>query len=307
MDIDPRRLRVLLAVARTGGVLAAADELGITPSAVSQQLNKLEEETGHALVVRTPKGSLLTPAGLAVAEAGEEIERALSVARARIEGGAKVAGVVRVGGFTSFVRTVVIPRLPEWRTRYPQLQIRIVEDDFPALVRLLRQRALDAVVVELDSTTPGQGSLSAGMIEEPLLDEPWKLVVPAGALLTTENIDLGHLPLPWLGVDSSAANASVLGRLGQSTGARLETVHQYQETLTALALVAAGEGVAIVPTLALSGVSHDGVDVLDVPGLGTRRIVLRRYDRRRAASTPVDTVARLLRESAAAFDTRSTS
>jgi DNA-binding transcriptional LysR family regulator len=87
----------------------------------------------------------------------------------------------------------------------------------------------------------------------------------------------------------------------------METVHQYQETLTALALVAAGEGVAIVPTLALSGVSHDGVDVLDVPGLGTRRIVLRRFDRRRAASTPVDTVARLLRESAAAFDTRSTS
>ncbi|MDE8669567.1 LysR family transcriptional regulator [Pseudarthrobacter sp. H3Y2-7] len=307
MDIDPRRLRVLLAVARTGGVLAAADELGITPSAVSQQLNKLEDETGHALVLRTPKGSVLTPAGLAVAEAGEEIERALSVARARIQGGAQVAGVVRVGGFTSFLRTVVIPRLPEWRLRYPQVQIRMVEGDFPALLRLLRQRALDAVVVELDSTTPGQGSLSAGMIEEPLLDEPWKLVVPSGALLTTENIDLGHLPLPWLGVDSSAANASVLGRLRQSTGARLETVHQYHDTLTALALVAAGEGVAIVPTLALSGVRHDGVDVLDVPGLGTRRIVLRRFDRRRTASTPVDTVARLLREAAAGFDTRSAS
>ena len=87
----------------------------------------------------------------------------------------------------------------------------------------------------------------------------------------------------------------------------METVHQYQDTLTALALVAAGEGVAIVPTLALSGVSQDGVDVLDVPGLGTRRIVLRRFDRRRSASMPVDTVARLLRESAAAFDTRSTS
>ena len=88
----------------------------------------------------------------------------------------------------------------------------------------------------------------------------------------------------------------------------METVHQYQDTLTALALVAAGEGVAIVPTLALSGAVQDGVDVLDVPGLGTRRIVLRRFDRRaRSASMPVDTVARLLRESAAAFDTRSTS
>ncbi len=307
MDIDPRRLRVLLAIARTGGVLAAADELGISPSAVSQQLTKLEDETGHALVVRTPKGSVLTPAGLAVAEAGEEIERALSVARARIEGGAKIAGVVRVGGFTSFVRTVVIPRLPEWRTQYPQLQVRIVEDDYPALMRLLRQRQLDAVVVELDSTTAEQRSLTAGMTEEPLLDEPWKLVVPSGALLTTENIDLARLPLPWLGVEPTAANAAVLGRLRQSTGAQMETAHQYQETLTALALVAAGEGIAIVPTLALSGVSHDGVDVLDVPGLGTRRIVLRRFDRRRSTSTPVDTVARLLRESAAAFDTRSTS
>ena len=308
MDIDPRRLRVLLAVARTGGVLAAADELGISPSAVSQQLNKLEDETGHALVVRTPKGSVLTPAGLAVAEAGEEIERALSVARARMEGGAKIAGVVRVGGFTSFVRTVVIPRLPEWRIQYPQLQIRMIEDDFPALMRLLRQRALDAVVIELDSTTTaGQRSLGAGMIEEPLLDEPWKLVVPAGALLTTENLDLGRLPFPWLGVESSAANASVLGRLRESTGAQMETVHQYQDTLTALALVAAGEGVAIVPTLALTGLVQDGVDVLDVPGLGTRRIVLRRFDRRRSASLPVDTVARLLRESAAAFDTRASS
>jgi hypothetical protein len=59
--------------------------------------------------------------------------------------------------------------------------------------------------------------------------------------------------------------------------------------------------------LALSGVAHDGVDVLDVPGLGTRRIVLRRFDRRRSTTTPVDTVARLLRESAAAFDTRAAS
>lgn len=304
MEIDPRRLRVLLAVARTGGVLAAADELGITPSAVSQQLNKLEDETGHALVLRTPKGSVLTPAGLAVAEAAEEIERALSDALARIAGGPTVEGVVRVGGFTSFVRTVVIPRLREWRHQYPQLKIEVVEDDFPVLMRLLRQRQLDAVVVELDSTTE-QSVLAAGMIEEPLLDEPWKLAVPSGALLATGNIDLSRLPLPWLGAEPSAANASVLGRLSRSAGARTETVHQYQDTLTALALVAAGEGIAIVPTLALTGVVQDGVDILDVPGLGTRRIVLRRFERRRPANLPVDTVARLLRESAAGFDTRS--
>jgi DNA-binding transcriptional LysR family regulator len=51
-----------------------------------------------------------------------------------MEGEAKIAGVVRIGGFTSFIRTVLIPRLPEWRSQYPQLQIRIVEDDYPALM-----------------------------------------------------------------------------------------------------------------------------------------------------------------------------
>ncbi|GLB66445.1 LysR family transcriptional regulator [Arthrobacter mangrovi] len=304
MEIDPRRLRVLLAIARTGGILAAADDLRITPSAVSQQLNKLENETGHALVLRTPKGSVLTPAGLAIAEAGEEIERALNVARSRMEGGAELAGVVRVGGFTSFLRTMVIPRLPAWRIEYPQLQIRIIEDDLPALLRLLRQRELDAVVVELDSATAEQRSLPSGMSEEPLLDEPWKLVVPSEALIDTENVDLARLPLPWIGVEPSAANASVIGRLHKSTGARTATIHQYQETLTALALVAAGEGVAVVPAMALSGVVQDGVDVLDVPGLGTRRIVLRRFDRRRSGNGPTDTVARLLRESVAEFDAR---
>ncbi|BCW65093.1 LysR family transcriptional regulator [Paenarthrobacter sp. MSM-2-10-13] len=305
MEMDPRRLLVLLAVARTGGVLAAADELRITPSAVSQQLSKLEHEAGQALLLRTPKGSVLTPAGLAMAEAGEEIERALNVARARMQSEVNIAGVVRVGGFTSFMRTVVIPRLPEWRNQYPQLQIQIVEDSFPALMRLLRQRQLDAVVIEQDSTAAEQRPMAAGMVEDPLLDEPWKLVVPAGSLLGTDNIDLSRLPLPWLGVEPSAANTAVLGRLRHSTGSRIDTVHQYHDTLTALALVAAGEGVAIVPTLALTGVVHDHVDILDVPGLGTRHIALRRFDRRKAASLPVDTVARLLRESAAAFDTRS--
>ena len=302
MEIDPRRLRILLAIARTGGVLAAADELGITPSAVSQQLNKLEEETGQALVLRTPRGSLLTPAGLAMAEAAEEIERALNTARARMEGGAELAGVVRLGGFTSFLRTMVIPRLSEWRAQYPQLRVQVVEDDLPPLMRQLRQRELDAVVAELDSMTAEQRSLPAGISEEPLLDEPWKLVVPTGSLLDTENIDLSRLPLPWLGVEPTAASASAVGRLHRSTGTPVETVHQYDDTLTALALVAAREGVTVVPALALSGVVQDGVDILDVPGLGTRRIVLRRFARRRPISMPVDTVARLLRESVAGFD-----
>lgn len=303
MDLDPRRLRILLAVARSGGVLAAADELDVTASSISQQLSKLEREAGHALVVRTPRGTVLTSAGLAVAEAAEEIERVLNVTRARIEeGSAEPHGRVRIGGFASFLRAVMVPRFPAWREQFPRLDISVVEDDVPALMRLLRRGELDAAVVELDAHEDQSGKLPVGMSEDPLLDEPWKLVVPSGSLATADGVDLGRLPVPWLGVDTSAAGAAALERLRRVAGVQSESVHRYQETSTALALVAAGEGVAVLPSLALYGLVQDGVDALDVPGLGTRRIVLRRADRGGLASAPVDTVVRLIRESINALD-----
>lgn len=56
MDLDPRRLIVLGEVARLGGVQAAAQALRVTPSAVSQQLARLEREVGLALTVRVGRG-----------------------------------------------------------------------------------------------------------------------------------------------------------------------------------------------------------------------------------------------------------
>lgn len=61
MRIDPRRLSHLLAVHREGGIVAAADVLGLTPSAVSQQIRRLEEEVGLTLLDRAPTGAMLTP------------------------------------------------------------------------------------------------------------------------------------------------------------------------------------------------------------------------------------------------------
>lgn len=306
MQVDPRRLRVLLAVARTGGVLAAADELQITASAASQQLQKLEEQVGHALVVRTRKGSTLTPSGLALAEAAEEIERVLNVALARVQGRAALAGKVGLGGFTSFLRTMVIPQLPLWRARHPQLQIEIIEDDdLPALMRRLRGREIDAVVIESDFLAHESDRLPPGVREEPLLDDPWQLVVPSGSLVPSDNVDLSRLTLPWLTVQAGSASAAAVTRISRVSGAKETGRHQYMDTLTALALVAAGEGVTVLPALALHGIVQPGVDVVNVPGLGTRRIVLRRFDPGPKIDTPMDTVADLLRESVANFDRRS--
>lgn len=300
MKLEPGRLRFLLAVARYGGVLAAADELAVTASAVSQQIAKLERETGHTLLRRVPSGSVLTPAGLALAEAAEDVERALGVARSRLEeAAAEVSGSFRIGGFQSFLATVLAPALSEWRTRYPALRFGTVEAEEADLMRDLRTGVLDAIAVELDSGesyTPPRGTTDV-----PLLDEPWKLVVPTGALLASDVVDLSRLGMPWIGLDPTAASAKAMQRVRRELGGEESTQHSFFSYQNALALVAAGEGVTLAPALALETLPTDGVDLVDVPGLGMRRVVLRHLTRNRATSPTLATATGLIREAAAAF------
>jgi DNA-binding transcriptional LysR family regulator len=300
VKIEPGRLRFLLAVARYGGVLAAADELGVTASAVSQQVTKLERESGQVLLRRVPTGSVLTPAGLALAEAAEDVERALALARSRLEEeAAEVSGSFRMGGFQSFLATVLAPALPDWRRRYPALRFGTVEAEETDLMRDLRTGALDAIAVELDageSYTPPRGTTDV-----PLLDEPWKLVVPTGALLGSDVVDLSRLGMPWIGLDPTAASSKAMQRVRRELGGEESTQHSFFSYQNALALVSAGEGVTLAPALALETLPSEGVELVDVPGLGMRRVVLRHLTRRRTASPTLATATDLIREAAAAF------
>lgn len=301
MEIDPRRLRFLLAVARTGGVLAAADELSVTASAVSQQLARLEAETGHTLLERTPRGTVLTSMGQALAEAGEGIERLLDQARTRLVGEeSDPAGTVHLGGFQTFLTTVLIPRLPAWRSRYARVRLDIVESDRDSLLRSLRSGEIDLAVVEFDAGEPSRPK-ARGIREVPLLDEPWKLVVPTGSLIATDVVDLDRLTLPWLGLEASMASWQAVRRVRRALGRSDATVHTFHDVQTALALVAAGEGVTVLPSLALHGAIPPGVDAVDVPGLGIRRIVLRYPESPAADRETVEAVAAFVRDAASSF------
>ncbi|GAB3261440.1 LysR family transcriptional regulator [Kineosporia babensis] len=298
MRIDPRRLRFLLAISREGGVLAAADELGLTPSAVSQQLARLESETGFALVTRTTHGVLLTEAGHALVEAAEEIERALNLVRAKLlEDEIDPVGTVRIGIFQTFLRVALAPNLPEWKRRHPRLRFEVYEEDQEELLRMLRSGDLDMVTLEFDAQQASP-RLPKNMTETPLLDEPWRLVVPSNVALL-DTVDIGRLSLPWLGLVSGAAGAEATHRVRRALNISTPMVHTYQDIQTALALVGAGEGMALVPSLALLDVSHPNISPLEVPGLGTRRIVLRRFEGR-GVPEAVDVAASLIREAAAA-------
>ena len=70
--LDPHRLRVFRAVVSSGSVQAAADNLGLTSSAVSQHLSALARETGLVLFQRQGRGISPTPAGVELASQSEE-------------------------------------------------------------------------------------------------------------------------------------------------------------------------------------------------------------------------------------------
>jgi len=298
MDLDPRRAATLLAIARHGGVIAAAEELHLSASAVSQQLARLEAEVGMALVTRMPRGTVLTPAGVIVAEAAEEIERTLAVARAHLlERATAFEGRVRLAGFASFLRAVIAPSLPAWRATYPLLTFELGEYDAQQATRMLRRGDIDVAIIEIDADEEPE-ILPASLREDPVLDDPWRLVVPRGALAGTGPIDLHRLPLPWLEPATPGATTTAARRIHRD--APRPSVHRYHDTLTALSLVAAGEGIAVMPLLALHGMDLREVEVHDVPGLGVRRVVMRRHPQRSSPHSQVDAVADLVRAAAVA-------
>ena len=294
--LDPRRLRFLLAVARYGGVLAAADELQVTASAVSQQLAKLERETGHALL-DGPHRQPVRPRGSGPGRGGRGRGARLALARSRLEqDDATVTGTVRIGGFQSFLANVLSPSLTDWRSRYRALVIETVEAEEAELLRALRAGTVDGFIVELDAGeryTPPRGTADV-----PLLDEPWKLVVPSGALLTADVINIGRLGLPW-----SASTRPPVRRRSSGSGACWAATAPActPHFQNALALVAAGEGVTLIPSLAIEGLGTEGVDAPGHPGAGHAFVALRHLTRSRGASPSLDTAIGLIREAAASF------
>ncbi|GAB3530929.1 LysR family transcriptional regulator [Arthrobacter tecti] len=282
MPTDARRLEFLLAVARQGGILAAAESLHVTPSAVSQQISKLESEEKVRLLDRGPRGVTLTRAGRVLAEAAENIERELIEARRRvmeIEG--EVSGTVVIGAFQTVITGVLAPMLAAFQRDLPGVDVVISETPSSKLPGVLRSGDADVVILErdLDADHPAPRYTR----EVPLLDEPWRLIVPRDALSDQTVPDLDRLS--WLGIDPDGASAQAFARVSANLKLTPRTAHSYSDFSSALSLVAAGQGVALLPALALERDLPDGIEIIDLPGLGSRRLVLRHRQSKREPST----------------------
>ena len=291
MPTDPRRLAVLLAVHRAGGVLAAADLLHVTPSAVSQQIARLEAEEGVPVLDRGPRGATLTAAGRILAEAAERIESELVEARKSLAAlGGELSGRVTVAGFQTAIRAVVAPTFAVVAERHPGIELVVEERDPAESMRRLREGDADVVLLERDEDADTH--VPRGQRDVVLLEEPWRLVLPGSVATPTQLSDLAGVT--WLAAERNTAAARAMGRVTATLGATTVR-HVYYDFDVALALVAAGQGVGLLPALALQGELPDGVTVATVPGLGSRRLVARhRATRREPGPAVVAVIEELL-------------
>ena len=132
-------IEVFLRVVEAGSFSAAARRLRMTPSAVSKLIARLEMRLGARLLNRSTRKLQLTPEGAAFHDSGVRILADLDAAEREAAAGAAPRGRLRVNSYVPFGQHRLMPLLPRFLERYPEISIEAVLTD--NVIDLLEERA----------------------------------------------------------------------------------------------------------------------------------------------------------------------
>jgi molybdate transport repressor ModE-like protein len=281
--LDVGRLRLLREVGLRGSIAAAARAVGLTPSAVSQQLAVLERETGAALIDRSPRGVVLTGTGQALAARAEQVLDVLAAARADLDRLAgSLAGPVRIASVASAAATVVSSAVGTLRTSAPGIEVTVLAAEPERGIGLLLTGDVDIAVVDEYDYVPLALPEAAVVCE--LGVEPLVVVRPAGTARRPAGLaDLADAD--WVMPPEDAACGRAVRAACRTAGFEPRVRWETDDMLLLVRAVAHGHGVAVLPRRSVPS-DADGVDVrpLRQPAL-TRRLVA--VARASAAARPV--------------------
>lgn len=295
VTLDPRRLLVLAAVSDRGGVVAASDMLHLTPSAVSQQLVRLEREAGVALVDRSRRQTRLTVAGEQLADRGRRIGNELLAAEADVAQWFGASGTtVVIAGFSTAIKRLLAPIISQLDVGH-EIVVRVVERDGRRAIAELHAGDVDLALLEVapDGTplggspeAPGEPDPSVARLRTVLrMDDEYRIAVPAewpAADWLEQGIIVDELMRrPWVGTTRGSAGYGALTRLTDAWTFTPRIAHECSEVSSLVALVGAGMGATVVPQLAWADVTDrtvllDNDDIEVAAGMptamGVRRI-----------------------------------
>lgn len=287
-------LKTLIAVVRYGGFSAAGGQIGLTQSAVSSQIRRLEESLGLALFDRTRRSAVLNEAGARVLARAEEIVLQFSkLGDAGTDD--ELASTLRIGAIAS-VQSSVLPRaLAALRKENPKLLVHIAPGVSMKLMDQLDSAEIDAAVM----IRPPFGILPE-MTWQTLMYEPFKLLVRKEikgrdwrALLQSQ---------PFLRYERTSFGGRLVTRFLRENKLAVQDSIELDEITGLMNLVAEGLGVALVPMVEAYLPMPPGVRAISLgektvyreigilrKGMSSRRRVTQALERclREALSPPV--------------------
>jgi DNA-binding transcriptional LysR family regulator len=231
-------LATLEAILRRGSFAAAAEEIGVTPSAVSLQVKRLEEHFGQPLFVRSARVAQPTPIARELVQTVRESLAAMEALR--LKSTPVVSGRVVVGTIRTVQSSTLPAALRELRRRYPQLVVRAVQGDSGVLMQELKTGVIDAAVL-IRPTAGGSGRFHW----HPLAHEQFVLIAPPEStgrslaeLLRTHD---------WIQFDAALASGRMAASYLHREAPRARGIIEVDSIDTIVSLVSSGLGISIVP------------------------------------------------------------
>jgi len=301
--LDVKRMKVLREVAAERSFSAAAQKLGYTQSAVSQQIAALEREAGSTLIERNPRGIRLTDAGEALVRHADKILARLAEAEAELEAIAGLrGGRLRLGSFPTAGATLMPRAIAEFSKRHPAVELSLAEAEPDESLPRLKGGELDLILID-DSPLAEDDEVDFAH----LLDDPLHLALPADhPFASRRRLRFQDLAAePWIQGTQVCACQRQLQNACANAGFEPRVAYESDDFQVVQGLVAAGVGVALIPGLALVSERSDVV----IRSIGTKppvRQILAATLANDYRSPAVVEMLEILKTIAADYDVRNT-
>jgi DNA-binding transcriptional LysR family regulator len=271
------QLEIFVVVAELRGFTLAAQQLGISQSAVSHALKKLEEDLGVSLIERNKSQVELTVAGVRLLPRVREI---LGLSETIRQESADMQGLqlgsLRIGSFGPTSSLRLLPEiLDAYRKKFPNIEVRIDEGNDQQVVQWLQERRVDVGFVVL----PDERLDTFELIEDQIV----ALIPKAHPLAKKDKIELQDLCcIPF--ILTEAGSAQLIYKLFAAEDLIPDIRYRTTQLMSTIALVAKGEGVALVAELALpQALATDGYVVRQLANQCKRMVGLALHSTRQAS------------------------
>jgi DNA-binding transcriptional LysR family regulator len=289
--MDIKNPEYILEIARQQSVTHAAEKLFVTQSTLSQYLLKLENELGTPLFSREKSGLVPTEAGHVYLHAARAVVQIQNAAEASIAA-LKKEGFLCVG-VSFWGLTLLTGLLPAFKSRFPDITLRIFVDDYAHLKVMMQAGRIDLAVISIteEDDRPAQGSIDLRR-EELVVALPreaaYCLEHPDAEFISEKQLPQALDTLDFIALDEGASIRRIEDALFRRLMYRPHVICEVEREDSATRMVDAGVGAAILSQEDVRGVRSIRSFRLDPPLYRENIMVLRRGVKRTEALTGLE-------------------